>query len=107
MTVTDIGAICFGIIVGWVTSRTLRRTTPSGLTDIATVTGSIGGAAITGIWQPSTNAFGYYCIGLFIGFFGYLILAMTMARKSGEPIGDSLGSEPVPTTTASATPSTT
>lgn len=102
--VTDLGALCFGIIVGWVTSRTLRRTTPSGLTDIATVIGSLGGAAITGIWKPSTNAFGFYCIGLFIGFFGYLILATTIAKKEGQPIGDWLGSEPVPTTTTATNP---
>jgi uncharacterized membrane protein YeaQ/YmgE (transglycosylase-associated protein family) len=99
MTVIDLGALCFGIIVGWVTSRTLRRTTPSGLSDIATVIGAVGGAAITGIFKPSTNAFGWYCIGLLIGFFVYLIIAIATAKKGGQPVGDWLGSEPVPTAT--------
>jgi hypothetical protein len=98
VTVIDIGAFCFGVIVGWVTSRTLRRTTPSGLSDIATVIGAVGGAAITGIYKPSTNAFGYYCIGLLVGFFLYLILAVITSKGSGQPVGDWLGSEPVPTT---------
>ena len=92
MTVIDLGALCFGIVVGWITSRTLRRTTTTGLSDIATVIGSLAGAAITGIWPPSSNAFGYYCIGLFIGFFAYLIIAVAIPKKAGQS-GDWLGSE--------------
>ena len=102
MTVIDLGALCFGIVVGWITSRTLRRTTTTGLSDIATVIGSVAGAAVTGIWQPSTNAFGYYCIGLFIGFFLYLIIAVATAKKTGH-LGDWLGSEAGASATATVT----
>jgi hypothetical protein len=99
MGIIDLGAWCFGVVVGWVTSRTLRRTTASGLSDIATVISSIAGAAITGIYKPSTNAFGFYCIGLFVGFFAYLIISVIIAKKEGnQPIGDWLGSEPATTT---------
>ena len=75
MTINEIGAICFGIVIGWVTYRTLRRTQTTGLSDIATVIGAVSGAAITGIWKSDTNAFGGYCIGLLVGFFAYLIVA--------------------------------
>jgi uncharacterized membrane protein YeaQ/YmgE (transglycosylase-associated protein family) len=94
--IIDLGAWCFGVVVGWITSRTLRRTTPGGLSDISTVIGSIAGAAITGIYKPSTNSFGYYCIGLFVGFFAYLLISVYIAKKEGnQAVGDWLGSEPV------------
>jgi uncharacterized membrane protein YeaQ/YmgE (transglycosylase-associated protein family) len=83
-----IGAFCFGIVIGWVTYRTLRRYQPSGLTDIATVIGAVGGAAITGIWKPGTGTFGAYCIGLLLGFFGYLKLAANASAPEW------MGSEP-------------
>ena len=57
-------------------------------------------AAITGIYKPSEDAFGYYCIGLLIGFFVYLMAAIAIAKKEGnQTIGDWLGSEPVTTKT--------
>ena len=98
MTVIELGALCFGIVVGWITSRALRRSTSNSLTDIATVIGSVAGAAITGIWQPNTNAFGYYCIGLFIGFYFYLVVAVLTAHKAAH--GDWIGTEAVKTTAA-------
>jgi len=110
MTVIELGALCFGIVVGWITSRALRRSTSNSLTDIATVIGSVAGAAITGIWQPNTNAFGYYCIGLFIGFYFYLAVAVLTAHKSAH--GDWIGTEAVktsaaePATSAATSPAT-
>ena len=97
MTLIDIGALCFGVVVGWIASRTLRRSTPGGMYDIATVIGAVSGAAITGIYKPSTDSFGYYCIGLLVGFFAYLVLAIIFAWKEGKSVGDWLGSEPVQT----------
>jgi hypothetical protein len=76
MTVQDIGAICFGIVVGWVTYRTLRRSTEAvSLGNIAAVIGAVGGGTVVAVYKPSTDAFGYYSIGLAIGFFAYLIVA--------------------------------
>ena len=86
---TIIGALCFGIVVGWTTYRTLRRNPTNGLTDLATVIGAVGGAAITGIWKPGSGAFGTYCIGLIIGFFGYLTIAATNKNAP-----EWMGSEP-------------
>src|SRR5262249_2182942 len=94
-----IGAFCFGIVIGWVTYRTLRRNQANtGLSDIATVIGAIGGAAVTGIWKPGTGAFGGYCIGLLIGFFAYLKIAVTNTNAP-----DWMGSEP-PNTGSNITP---
>jgi uncharacterized membrane protein YeaQ/YmgE (transglycosylase-associated protein family) len=90
-----VGAVCFGIVIGWVTYRTLRRNQTSGLTDIATVIGALGGAAITGIWKPGTGAFGGYCIGLVIGFFAYLIVSLILVGREGRgKVYDWLGSDP-------------
>ena len=82
-----IGAFCFGIVIGWITYRTLRRTPTTGLNDIATVIGAVGGATVTALFKQGTGDFGAYCIGLIIGFFCYLKIA---ARK-GAP--DWMGSE--------------
>ena len=83
MSVELIGALCFGIIVGWVTYRTLRRQGETvALSNIATVIGAIGGAAVTALFN-SPELFGYYSIGLFFGFFAYLILGATVLRNTG------------------------
>jgi NhaP-type Na+/H+ or K+/H+ antiporter len=82
------GALAFGLVVGWVTSSTLRRAKRDGLTDISTVIGAVGGAAITGLFAKETGAFGIYCVGLAIGFWWYI----SSAVKPGAP--DWLGEEP-------------
>src|SRR5688572_12867556 len=74
-----VGALCFGIIVGWVTYRTLRRSQTTGLSDIATVIAAVGGGAVTAIWKG--ELFSWYCIGLFVGFFGYLIIAIGLNKQ--------------------------
>lgn len=86
------GSFCFGIVMGWVTYRTLRRTQTNGINDIATVAGTLGGAAITNLWSPETGAFGSYCIGLLTGFVGYLITSLVLLGKEGrDQLSDWLG----------------
>ncbi|SRR5713101_1208358 len=79
---TIIGGLCFGIVVGWVTYRTLRYAPHGGLSDLSTVIGAVGGAAITALFPKDSGAFGAYCIGLAIGFFAYL-------RSSKDPAAPS------------------
>jgi hypothetical protein len=76
MTLEQIGALCFGLVVGWITYRTLRRRNETvALSDIAAVIGAVGGAAIIGLFnQP--GLFAGYSIGLAIGFFFYFIVAL-------------------------------
>jgi len=73
---TEIGAAAFGLVIGWVTYRTLRRSIDAaGLSDIATVVGAVGGAAVTTLFDDG-DAFGYYSIGLAVGFFAYFAIGL-------------------------------
>ncbi|MGO9761040.1 MAG: hypothetical protein ACLP1Q_07260 [Solirubrobacteraceae bacterium] len=73
-----IGAGCFGLVVGWITYRTLRRREgATQLSDIATVVAALGGAAVTTIFN-NAEMFGCYSIGLAVGFFAYLIVAFNI-----------------------------
>jgi ABC-type Co2+ transport system permease subunit len=81
------GALCFGTVIGWVTYRTLRRSQETvALSNIASVIGAVGGAAVTALFS-SKELFAWYSIGLTLGFFGYLILGNTVF-KSVEWLGD-------------------
>jgi hypothetical protein len=83
MSVEIVGTFCFGIVVGWVTYRTLRRQGETvALSNIASVIAAIGGGAVTALFKEP-DLFGYYCIGLTIGFFSYLILGNTVFKGVG------------------------
>jgi hypothetical protein len=83
MSIEVWGALCFGLVVGWITYRTLRRSGETvALSNIATVIGAVGGAAVTGLFS-SKEMFAWYSIGLAIGFFLYLILGNTAFRNVG------------------------
>jgi hypothetical protein len=82
------GAGCFGLVIGWVTYRTLRRAGTSSITDITTVIGALGGGAVLALFPAKSEAFGAYAIGLAIGFFFYLLTAVLLARTKG---GDGAG----------------
>jgi hypothetical protein len=101
MTIEFWGALTFGVVIGWVSYRTLRRTKATGLGDIASVIGAVGGGAITALFPAGSGAFGAYGIGLALGFFSYLVVALIVARKTeglsaanewlGEPQGGAAG----------------
>ena len=80
MTVDATGAVLFGVVVGWVTYRTLRREDKAAVSDIASVIGAVGGGAVTGLFEE--DVFGWYAIGLFVGFFSYVILGHTVFKES-------------------------
>lgn len=76
-----IGAIAFGAVIGWITYRTLRRRSDKvALSDIATVLGAVGGAGVVAVFS-TPDLFGAYSIGLFGGFFGYLLIALAFDGK--------------------------
>ena len=82
------GAICFGVVIGWITYRTLRRSADKvGLSDIATVIGAVGGAAVTALF--SAGLFAGYAIGLAAGFFLYFIISLIISGK--EEVADWMG----------------
>jgi hypothetical protein len=82
MPIETIGALCFGLVIGWVTYRTLRRSGETvALSNIATVIGAVGGGAVTTLFGDKV-IFSWYCIGLAIGFFLYMLLGHTLFKNS-------------------------
>lgn len=76
----SIGAICFGLVIGWITYRTLRRKEGgAAISDIAAVIGAIGGAAVTSLFNMQAY-FPFYCIGLAVGFFGYFVVGIFVGK---------------------------
>ena len=82
-TIQEVGALCFGLIIGWQLYAINRyRTDGFGLGDLATIVGAIGGAAILDLFPAGTDLFGYYGLGLAIGFFTYFLILVGMVMKS-------------------------
>ena len=78
-----LGALAFGIVIGWRVYFTDRyRTAAVDFSDIATVIGIIGGGAILALFQAGTDLFGAYGVGLAIGFFAYHIRLARLVRRS-------------------------
>lgn len=81
MEISSIGAFAFGLVIGWVTYRTLRRKEgTAALSDISSVIAAVGGAAVTTLFKSGV-LFGWYSTGLAIGFFLYLIISMAVHGK--------------------------
>lgn len=92
--VMSAGACCFGIAIGYITYRTLARTEKTAVTDLTTVLGAVGGAAVTGLFDPQQgDAFGWYAIGLLAGLilFFLLFLALNGKEKTASVMGGTLG----------------
>ena len=90
MSFGTIGSLCFGLVTGWITYRTLRRKEgAAALSDIATVLGAVGGALVTALFKTE-DLFGAYAIGLAIGFFAYFIVSLFVYGKeqAGRFMGD-------------------
>ena len=89
------GAICFGAVVGYITYRTLARTTDkAAITDLATVIGVIGGGAITALYGPADGTmFAMYSIGLVAGMVLYVIASIL--TRGRQVTGTVLGSDDV------------
>jgi len=95
--VITIGAICFGVVVGYITYRTLARAAAgASISDIASVIAAVGGGAVTVLFDPQqSDAFGWYSIGLLAGMALYLILSLAIRGKkeTGYIMG---GDDPLP-----------
>jgi hypothetical protein len=82
----SVGATCFGVTVGYITYRTLARTTDSAaITDLSAVVGVIGGGAVTALFNPDRgDLFGWYSIGLLIGIVTYFLAHLLLGFVKGE-----------------------
>jgi hypothetical protein len=78
-----LGAGGFGVLLGWFTYYVNRyRKADVQLGDLVTVVGVLGGGAILTLFPEGTDLFGAYGIGLFIGFFGYLLVLVVLVAHS-------------------------
>jgi len=80
------GAFWFGIVIGFVTYRTLRHKKDSGISDIAAVIGAVGGGAILSLFPVESNRFDFYAIGLASGFFSYLVVSLMLAGREATTV---------------------
>ncbi len=73
-TIQLIGAGGFGAVVGWYVYYINRwRKDDVQLSDIVTLLGAIGGAAVLALFPAKSDLFGAYGIGLASGFFRVLL----------------------------------
>ncbi|WP_433294843.1 hypothetical protein ACQP2F_34185 [Actinoplanes sp. CA-030573] len=81
MVVLNIGSVCFGLVVGFITYRTLVHSNDkASISDLAAVLAAIGGGAVTALFPEGTDAFGWYAIGLAVGVATYLIVALRLRK---------------------------
>jgi hypothetical protein len=77
------GAFGFGLLIGWYVYYINRyRTGDVQFSDLVTVIGVIGGAAILALFKPESDLFGAYGIGLAVGFFLYFIVLVVLVAAS-------------------------
>ena len=78
-----IGAGAFGAVVGWYVYYINRwRKDDVQLSDIVTLIGAVGGAAVLALFPEKTDLFGAYGIGLASGFFLYFFILVVLVNKA-------------------------
>lgn len=83
MDFPSIGALAFGLLIGWYVYYINRhRKDDVQMSDIVTLIGVLGGAAVTALFPAGTNLFAGYGIGLAIGFFGYFLVLVVLVGIS-------------------------
>lgn len=81
MFIAGLEAFFFGLAVGWIAYRVLRlREGIPALSDLIAILGVIGGAAAMALFR-SDVLFGWYSIGLVIGFFAYFAAGLALYGK--------------------------
>jgi hypothetical protein len=80
-TIQLLGAGTFGAVVGWYVYHINRwRKDEVHLSDIVTLLGAVGGAAVLALFPAKSDLFGAYGIGLAIGFFLYFIVLLVLVK---------------------------
>jgi hypothetical protein len=81
MFITGLGAVFFGLVIGWISYRTLRLTAGTNLLSaIAIIIATVGGAAVVTLLKDEVM-FGWYAIGLVIGFLVSFVLGLGLYGK--------------------------
>ena len=76
-----IGSGAFGLVIGWIAYRTLRRAKDARIGDLATVVAALGGGVVISIQFPDPDLFACYALGLAGGFFSYLVVAAMVGKR--------------------------
>ena len=84
MTVQQMGAFGFGLVIGWFLYFVNRyRKDDVTFGDLTTVIGAVGGGAVTALFgEASAELFGAYGLGLASGFFGYFLVLIILVAAS-------------------------
>ena len=83
MSIQDVGALAFGMVIGWFAYYVNRyRSDTISISDIAAFIAAIGGAAVLTLFPAGSQLFGYYGLGLGIGFFLYFVLLFAFVLRS-------------------------
>jgi hypothetical protein len=77
-----IGALLFGAVVGWNAYFINRYRQTIVIGDLAVLISAVGGGAILTLFPAQSETFGYYGIGLAIGFFAYLAMMLVLVAIS-------------------------
>ena len=83
MSMLGSGPFWFGVVIGFVTYRTLKHKKDAGISDIASVVGAVGGATIIKLFPTGSERFDHYAMGFAVGFFLFLIVLQWLAGGSG------------------------
>ncbi|MFJ9740658.1 hypothetical protein [Streptomyces sp. NPDC101166] len=75
------GAGAFGLVIGWIAYRTLRRSEGSRISDLVTVIAALGGGAVVNTQFAEPDLFAAYGLGLAAGFIGYFVVAWLVDRS--------------------------
>ncbi len=79
MFIVGLGALCFGLTLGWITYRILRvPSNPLWLSYLIPMLLIIGGAAALALVRNDV-LFGWYSIGLVIGFLAYFAVGLILS----------------------------
>lgn len=86
MIVLNVGSVCFGLVIGFITYRTLVHTNDRArIGDLTAVLATVGGGAVTALFPSGTQAFGWYAIGLAAGVTVYFGLALYLRGRQAAP----------------------
>ena len=81
MFIAGLGAVCFGLTVGWMAYQILRnRSGAPWLSELIALLGIIAGAGVLAFFRNEA-IFGWYAIGLIVGFFAYLAVGVILQGK--------------------------
>lgn len=92
------GSIGFGMVIGWITYYTMRKNTQQPtLADITVIMSALIGPAVLAVFpapvEGKQTLFGYYGIGLAVGFFLYYIIFVLLLWKAPKLLKAMIGTQ--------------